>query len=50
MPMLADLAPGDYSLSIAAVGQKSEEPVVRLAIEGRADDGWYPLSRVSATR
>jgi len=46
----ADLAPGDYNLSIAVVGEKREEPVVRLGIKGRADDGWYPLSKVSVAR
>jgi len=42
----ADLAPGQYILSIAVVGQ-DDKPVVRLAIKGRADDGWYPLSKVT---
>ena len=48
--MPSDLAPGEYSLSVAVVGEKSEEPVVRLGIEGRADDGWYPLSSVRVSR
>jgi len=50
IPMPGDPAPGEYSLSIAVVGEKSEEPVVRLGIKGRADDGWYPLSRVQVVR
>lgn len=25
----------------------TREPVVRLAIDGRAESGWYPLSRIS---
>jgi hypothetical protein len=45
----ADLAPGQYVLSIAVVGQ-DEKPVVRLAIKGRADDGWYPLSKVTVKK
>jgi uncharacterized membrane protein len=40
----ADLAPGDYTLAIGIVGEESETPVVRLAIAGRDQDGWYPLS------
>jgi hypothetical protein len=24
----------------------THEPAIRLAIEGRAEDGWYPLSRL----
>ena len=43
----ADLTSGEYSLSIAVVGEKGDEPVVRLGIKGRANDGWYPLSKVS---
>ena len=50
LPFPGDLAPGDYTLSIAVVGEKSAEPLVRLGIKGRADDGWYPLSKVSVTR
>jgi hypothetical protein len=45
-----DLAPGDYTVSIAVVGEKDEQPVVRLGIKGRADDGWYLLSKVSVAR
>jgi len=41
-----DMPSGAYSLSIAVVGEESEEPAVRLGIKGRASDGWYPLSRV----
>jgi hypothetical protein len=39
-----DLTPGTYKLSIAVVGEENAEPVVRLGIEGRSEDGWYPLS------
>ncbi len=45
-----DLAPGEYTLALAVVDEKTEKPVVRLGIQGRADDGWYPLSRVSVSR
>jgi hypothetical protein len=38
------LTPGTYELSIAVVDQTDDEPVVQLGIEGRNDDGWYPLS------
>ena len=50
IPIPGDLAAGDYALSIAVVGEKSEEPVVRLGIKGRGDDGWYPMGKVSVTR
>ena len=45
-----DLAPGDYTVSIAVVGEGDEQPVIRLGIKGRADDGWYFLSKVSVAR
>jgi hypothetical protein len=40
-----DLPAGQYTLSIAVV-DASSSPVVRLGIKGRAEDGWYPLSKV----
>ena len=45
-----DLAPGAYTISIAVVGETDEQPVVRLGINGRGDDGWYPLSKVEVVR
>jgi len=44
------LAPGEYTVSLAVVGEKDEKPVVRLGIRGRGSDGWYPLSKVSVTQ
>jgi hypothetical protein len=41
----ADVPAGQYVLSLGVVGD-DEKPVVRLAIKGRAEDGWYPLSKV----
>jgi hypothetical protein len=41
-----DLPPGTYALSIAVVDGTPPTPVVRLGIEGRANDGWYPLSKI----
>jgi hypothetical protein len=46
----ADLPPGDYSLAIGVVGEKNDTPVVRLAIKGRTDDGWYPLGKFMVVR
>jgi hypothetical protein len=40
-----DLPAGKYTLSVAVVDESSA-PVVRLAINGRAEDGWYPISKV----
>lgn len=39
-----DIPPGEYRLSLAVVGVDSEQPVVRLGIDARDSDGWYPLS------
>jgi hypothetical protein len=41
------MPPGNYELAIAVVEEKSAKPVIRLAIKGRADDGWYPLGRMT---
>jgi hypothetical protein len=40
----ADLPIGKYTLAVGVV--ESSAPIVRLGIKGRADDGWYPLSKV----
>ncbi len=40
------LAPGDYEVALGVVDHGGGAPVLRLAIEGRTDDGWYPLSRL----
>jgi hypothetical protein len=45
-----DLLPGRYTLSIAVVGEKDNDPVVQLGIEGRSAHGWYPLSTVTVSR
>ena len=46
----SDLVPGEYIVSIAVVGEKEEKPVVLLGIQGRGDDGWYPVSKVAVAR
>lgn len=46
----SNLAPGTYTISIAAVGEEDEKPVVRHAIKGRGEDGWYTLSKLSVVR
>lgn len=50
IPLPGDLAPDDYTISVAVVGERDEQPVVRLGIKGRAKDGWYPLSKLLVTR
>jgi len=43
----ADLPPGEYTLSVAVVGATTEEPVIKLGIAGRSQDGWYALSKLT---
>ena len=47
--------PGDvpadrYELQIAVVDRLKYEPRVQLAIEGRQEDGWYPLGPIKIVR
>ena len=44
------MSSGTYKLSIAVVGDGDTEPVVQLGIEGRSNDGWYPLSTLAISR
>ncbi len=34
---------GEYNLEIALLDLYSEQPKIQLAIEGKQEDGWYPL-------
>ena len=45
-----NLSPGEYKLSIADVGEEKTEPLVQLGIEGRDEEGWYPLSTLKIGR
>ena len=45
----ADMPAGQYTVSLGIVDQ-TEKPVVRLAIKGRLEDGWYPLGKVTVAR
>ena len=42
-----DLAEGEYDLQLGIVDRQNREPAVRLAVEGRAPDGWYTLGRIT---
>jgi hypothetical protein len=45
-----DLPAGTFQLAVGVVGESGNsaelEPVIRLGIKGRAEDGWYPLSKI----
>jgi len=44
------LAPGTYRLSVALLDPRTQLPAIRLAIQGRRDDGWYELGELQITR
>ena len=41
------LVPGEYRVRVALLDPRTDQPAVRLAIEGREDDGWYGLGTIS---
>jgi len=41
-----DVPAGSLRLAIGVVGEETLEPVLRLGIKGRTDEGWYPLSEL----
>ena len=43
----ADLPTGEYDLSLAILDPLTRAPKVKLAIEGRDPEGWYPLGRIA---
>ncbi len=49
--VLPDHVPADtYELQIAVVDRMHHEPRVNLAIEGKKEDGWYPLGPIEIIR
>ena len=46
MTLPGDMPAGVYRLDIAIVAEQTEEPIVRLGIKGRTEDGWYRLSTI----
>ena len=45
-----DMPAGEYDVEIALVDNASRQPAIKLAIEGRTADGWYPLTRISVVK
>ena len=39
----ATLKSGDYRLLVALLDPRTQQPAIRLAIEGRQADGWYDV-------
>jgi hypothetical protein len=44
-----DFPAGTYDLQIALVDRLKHQPRVKLAIEGKVDDGWYQLGKIKVT-
>jgi hypothetical protein len=44
-----DLPAGDYQVSVAILDSVTLEPGIRLGIEGRGEDGWYALGKISVS-
>lgn len=42
-----DMKPGEYEVQLALVDRASRKPAVLLAIEGKDDDGWYGMGKVT---
>ncbi len=41
-----DLSKGEYDLMISVLDERTDEPKVKLSVEGRRPDGWYNLGKV----
>ncbi len=39
---------GGWKIAVGLLDPRTKEPAVRIAIEGRAPDGWYPVSKLQA--
>ena len=46
----ADLPAGAYRLRTALLDLGTGKPAIRLAIDGREADGWYPLGTINVVR
>jgi hypothetical protein len=45
-----DTPEGSYELQLGILGERVDEPEVKLAIEGRRPDGWYNLGKITVRR
>jgi hypothetical protein len=42
-----DLKPGKYRVRVALLDPRTRTPVIRLAIAGRQNDGWYDMGDIT---
>jgi hypothetical protein len=45
-----DMKPGIYEVQVGIIDPFKQKPVVKLAIEGRGEDGWYSLGETEIVR
>ncbi|HEX30183.1 TPA: DUF4832 domain-containing protein, partial [Candidatus Poribacteria bacterium] len=45
-----DLKPGRYEFALGLLDPLTREPAIQLAIAGRGEDGWYPLSHIEVIK
>ncbi len=45
----ADLPAGVYTVEVGILDRQSGSPVIELGIEGKQQDGWYPMGSVTVT-
>jgi hypothetical protein len=43
----SDMVEGEYDLDLALVDPRTRQPKINLAIEGRREDGWYRLGKIT---
>ena len=46
VPVPTDLPAGSHHFRLAMLDPHTRTPAIRLAIEGRQDDGWYDVGRL----
>jgi hypothetical protein len=44
-----DMPEGEYEFAVAILDPRTRKPNIKLAIEGRAADGWYPMGKITVT-
>ncbi len=45
-----DMKPGTYNLQVGIIDAVKGEPKVKLAIEGKDNEGWYTLDKIEVVR
>jgi hypothetical protein len=50
LPIPTDLPGGTYVLSAGLIDIETMKPAIKLAIDGKDNEGWYPLSKIQLER